>query len=200
MFACAAPLREAGRAQLPVAALDSVSIAACGSWRILPGASYGPYPPNLPHSTPALCAGEAAAESFVPRPDLALEEMRLLEVDVRTFAQGKQLGRKSAWLPNRQVVARTRACLGSSSASCIACERTRPLSVQVQLTHQLLVSFPPAGKGVQHPGSYLGVAERAAHIRAVGANAVVLTPSYATAKGEVGQAQRFMCVRSCTPG
>jgi pullulanase/glycogen debranching enzyme len=71
-------------------------------------------------------AGEAAAESFVPRPDLALEELRLLEVDVRTFAQGK---------------------------------------------------------GVQHPGTYLGVAERAAHIRAVGANAVVLTPSYATAKG-----------------
>lgn len=41
----------------------------------------------------------------------------------------------------------------------------------------------PADKGVQHPGSYLGVAERAAHIRAVGANAVVITPSYATAKG-----------------
>lgn len=45
---------------------------------------------------------------------------------------------------------------------------------------------PPAGREVQHPGTYLGVAERAAHIRAVGANAVVVTPCYATAKGESG--------------
>lgn len=36
---------------------------------------------------------------------------------------------------------------------------------------------------MQHRGGFLGVAERAGHIRAVGANAVILTPSYATAKG-----------------
>lgn len=60
------------------------------------------------------------------RPSHSLEELRMLELDVRTFAQGK---------------------------------------------------------GVQHPGSFLGVAERVRHIKAVGANAVVLTPSYATAKG-----------------
>lgn len=46
---------------------------------------------------------------------------------------------------------------------------------------------PCAGREVQHPGTYLGVAERAPHIRAVGANAVVITPCYATAKGEGGR-------------
>ncbi|PSC72831.1 60S ribosomal export NMD3-like [Micractinium conductrix] len=69
---------------------------------------------------------QQAPQQFVPGPDYPLEELRVLEVDVRTFAQGKE---------------------------------------------------------VQHRGRYLGVAERAAHIKAVGANTVILTPSYATAKG-----------------
>lgn len=65
-------------------------------------------------------------QRFVAGLGLALEELRLMELDVRTFAQGK---------------------------------------------------------GVQHPGTYLGVAERVSHIKAVGTNSVMLTPSYATAKG-----------------
>lgn len=37
---------------------------------------------------------------------------------------------------------------------------------------------------MQHVGQYLGVAERVDHLKAVGANAVLLAPAYATAPGE----------------
>lgn len=49
-----------------------------------------PAPPTHPTRPTPHRTGEAAVEAFVPRPDLALEELRLLEVDVRTFAQGEQ--------------------------------------------------------------------------------------------------------------
>ncbi|KAL4447190.1 hypothetical protein ABPG77_007223 [Micractinium sp. CCAP 211/92] len=94
-----------------VAALSSLDgLAADAAWQA--AAARGGAPGGQPQ--------------FVPGPDHALEELRVMEVDVRTFARGRE---------------------------------------------------------VQHPGTYLGVAERAAHIRAVGANAVVVTPCYATAKG-----------------
>ncbi|KAL4443720.1 hypothetical protein ABPG75_011457 [Micractinium tetrahymenae] len=95
------------------AALSSLDgLAADAAWQATAAAAPGGAP--------------AGQQEFVPGPDHALEDLRVMEVDVRTFARGKE---------------------------------------------------------VQHPGTYLGVAERAAHIRAVGANAVVITPCYATAKG-----------------
>lgn len=56
-----------------------------------------------------------------------------------------------------------------------------------------LLPLLPAGKGVQHPGGFLGVAERVAHIKAVGANALILTPSYATAQGAPGIEGAMAC-------
>ena len=77
-------------------------------------------------SLAGLAPGGGLPAGQVERPRWGLEEVRMLEVDVRTFA---------------------------------------------------------AGKGVAHPGTFLGVAERLDHIRAVGANAVLLGPCYATSEG-----------------
>eukprot|EP00887_Chlorella_sp_A99_P002052 scaffold18.g2052.t1 len=69
---------------------------------------------------------EGGGGGVAPGLGRALEDMRLLEVDVRTFAIGPK---------------------------------------------------------VAHPGTFLGVLERLDHVRAVGANTLVLTPCYATAQG-----------------
>lgn len=110
---------------------------------------------------------------------------------MRTFAQGEQLHERLAavlWVCSR---ARPLALPRRKFLPCwplLPPFRTlRSCQVHPQCILQLTCLWPcivHAGKGVQHPGTYLGVAERAAHIRAVGANAVVLTPSYATAKGK----------------
>jgi hypothetical protein len=55
-------------------------------------------------------------------------------------------------------------------------ESLRALEVDVR-------TFSAGAAGVAHPGTFLGVAERLDHIRAVGVNCVILTPSYATAQG-----------------
>lgn len=121
-----------------------------------------------------LAAAEAAAEAYVPPPDHALEELRLFDIDVRTFAQG-ELGALMVALRcarrRSRGYSRSRLRQAPAAACLLAPPCTPPGS-------------PSAGKGVQHPGSFLGVAERVGHIKAMGANAVVLTPSYATAKGE----------------
>ena len=58
--------------------------------------------------------------------------------------------------------------------------------------------FPAAGSKVEHPGTFLGVLERLDHIRAVGANTLLLTPCYATAQGEraAGQAGWWPATRT----
>ena len=57
-------------------------------------------------------------------------------------------------------------------------EELRVLEIDVR-------SFAQGGK-VTHPGTFLGVAERVDHIKAIGANAIVLAPCHATAKGAGG--------------
>ena len=124
---------------------------------------------------------QQAPQQFVPGPDYPLEELRVLEVDVRTFAQGGCQGRLALGL----TLGRPAGSQASSAAPAGLCRdapwpRFERSSLLLTLCHGAR-SF--AGKEVQHRGRYLGVAERAAHIKAVGANTVILTPSYATAKG-----------------
>lgn len=54
-------------------------------------------------------------------------------------------------------------------------EKMRVLEIDVK-------NFAQGGK-VEHPGTFLGVIERLDHIRAIGANTVILSPCHATAKG-----------------
>jgi isoamylase len=54
-------------------------------------------------------------------------------------------------------------------------EKMRVLEIDVK-------TFAQGGK-VKHPGTFVGVTERLDHIRAVGANTVILAPCHATAKG-----------------
>lgn len=54
-------------------------------------------------------------------------------------------------------------------------EKMRVLEIDVK-------KFAQGGK-VKHPGTFVGVTERLDHIRAVGANTVILAPCHATAKG-----------------
>ena len=49
---------------------------------------------------------------------------------------------------------------------------------------------------MSHAGQYLGVAERAADVKAVGANALLLSQAYATGPGARGWAYGLLCL-SC---
>lgn len=119
-----------------------------------------------------------------------------MEVDVRTFARGERQRRRcerdGPACPGGRTANPAQPVPGWHCASLISrltahrCNWPDRKSCHAGPLPPPPRAFPPAGREVQHPGTYLGVAERAAHIRAVGANAVVVTPCYATAKGESG--------------
>lgn len=135
-------------------------------------------------------------EGLVPGPNHPLEELRVLEVDVRSFAAGgpswgapppplllsarcpgrtpRHLDPRTRGSERHATSALARYCIGLPSHPIRRCHM------------RLLRPLAAAGPKVQHPGTFLGVLERLDHIKAVGANALLLTPCYATAKGEQG--------------
>lgn len=73
----------------------------------------------------------------------------------------------------------------SSSSGGVQDGRSAPLHRPLEKMRVLEIDVKKfaQGENVKHPGTFVGVTERLDHIRAVGANAVILTPCHATAKG-----------------